>query len=32
VRDGDPTNTQIKVDLNAPINPGDIITVEESFF
>lgn len=32
VRDGDPTQTSIKVDLNAPINPGDIITVEESFF
>lgn len=32
VRDGDPTQTPIKVDLNAPINPGDILTVEESFF
>lgn len=32
VRDGDPTNTPIKVDLNAPIYPGDMITVEESFF
>lgn len=32
VRDGDPTNTSVKVDLNAAINPGDFITVEESFF
>lgn len=32
VRDGDTTNTQVKVDLNAPVYPGDIVTVEESFF
>lgn len=32
VRDGDPTNTSVKVDLNAPVYPGDIVTVEESFF
>jgi len=32
VRDGDATNTSIKVDLNAPIQPGDTITVGESFF
>ena len=32
VRDGDPTNTSVKVDLNTPVHPGDIITVEESFF
>lgn len=32
VRDGDPTHTPVKVDLDAPIHPGDIITVEESFF
>ena len=32
VRDGDTSNTPIKVDLNAPIYPGDMITVEESFF
>lgn len=32
VRDGDTTNTLVKVDLNAPVHPGDIITVEESFF
>jgi len=32
VRDGDATNTPVKVDLNAPIQPGDTITVGESFF
>ncbi len=32
VRDGDSTNTQVKADLNTPVYPGDIITVEESFF
>jgi polysaccharide export outer membrane protein len=32
VREGDPTNKPVKVDLNAPIYPGDMITVEESFF
>jgi polysaccharide biosynthesis/export protein VpsN len=32
VRDGDATNTSIKVDLNAPIQPGDTISVGESFF
>lgn len=32
VRDGDASNTPIKVDLNAPVQPGDIITVGESFF
>jgi protein involved in polysaccharide export with SLBB domain len=32
VRDGDASNTQVKVDLNAPVQPGDIITVGESFF
>ena len=32
VRDGDTTNTPVKVDLNAPVYPGDIVTVEESFF
>ena len=32
VRDGDPSNTPVKVDLNTPIHPGDMITVEESFF
>ena len=32
VRDGDPTNTPVKVDLDSPVHPGDIITVGESFF
>ena len=32
VRDGDPTNTPVKADLNTPVHPGDIITVGESFF
>ena len=32
VRGGDKTNTPVKVDLNAPVYPGDIVTVEESFF
>jgi polysaccharide biosynthesis/export protein VpsN len=32
IRDEDRTQTPRKVDLNATVNPGDIITVEESFF
>ena len=32
IRDDDPTQTPRKVDLNAPVLPGDILTVEESFF
>ncbi|MFA5913776.1 MAG: polysaccharide biosynthesis/export family protein [Burkholderiales bacterium] len=32
VRDADPTHTPVKVGLDAPIHPGDIITVDESFF
>ena len=32
IRDDDPKQTQRKVDLNAAILPGDILTVEESFF
>jgi protein involved in polysaccharide export with SLBB domain len=32
IRDDDPKQTQRKVDLNAPILPGDILTIEESFF
>ncbi len=32
VRDGDPTNTPVKADLNTQVHPGDIITVGESFF
>ena len=32
IRDDDPKQTPAKVDLNAPVYPGDILTVEESFF
>jgi polysaccharide export outer membrane protein len=32
IREDDPTQTPRRVDQNAAIHPGDIITVEESFF
>jgi polysaccharide biosynthesis/export protein VpsN len=32
IRDDDPEHKATRVDLNASVNPGDIITVEESFF
>ena len=32
VRDNDAKQTRHRVDVNSPINPGDIVTVEESFF
>jgi protein involved in polysaccharide export with SLBB domain len=32
IRDDDPSQTQKRVDLNAPVLPGDILTVEASFF
>jgi polysaccharide biosynthesis/export protein VpsN len=32
IREDDPAHTRRRVDLNAQVNPGDIITVEESFF
>lgn len=32
IRENDPSQRPQKVDLNTPINPGDIVTVEESFF
>lgn len=32
IRDEDPSQTTKRVDLNAPVYPGDILTVEESFF
>src|SRR5712664_1921037 len=32
IRDDDPKQVARKVDLNAPIMPGDILTIEESFF
>jgi protein involved in polysaccharide export with SLBB domain len=32
IRDDDPKQTPRKVDLNASVLPGDILTIEESFF
>jgi polysaccharide export outer membrane protein len=32
IRDDDRTQTPKKVDLNSPVYPGDILTIEESFF
>lgn len=32
IREDDKTQTPVKVDQSALVNPGDIITVEESFF
>lgn len=32
IRDDDPKQIQRKVDLNAVVLPGDILTIEESFF
>ena len=32
IRDNDRTQTRHRVDLNSPVSPGDIVTVEESFF
>lgn len=32
IRDDDPTQTPKRVDLNAALMPGDILTIEESFF
>ena len=32
IHDDDPTQTPHKVDLNAAVLPGDILTIEESFF
>src|ERR1700704_3549941 len=32
IRDDDPKQVPRKVDLNAPVLPGDILTIEESFF
>ena len=32
IRDDDPKQTPRRVDLNAPVAPGDILTIEESFF
>lgn len=32
IRDDDPNQSPRKVDLNSPVSPGDILTIEESFF
>ena len=32
IREGDQSHQPVKVDLNAQIAPGDILTIEESFF
>jgi polysaccharide export outer membrane protein len=32
IRDDDPKQTPRKVDLNTTVLPGDIVTIEESFF
>jgi polysaccharide export outer membrane protein len=32
IREGDKAQTRERIDLNSAIHPGDIITVEESFF
>lgn len=32
IRDDDASQTPKRVDLNAPVQPGDILTIEESFF
>ena len=32
IRDDDPNQVPRKVDLNAAVQPGDILTIEESFF
>ena len=32
LREDDPTRTRAKVDMNAAVHPGDVLTIEESFF
>ena len=32
IREGDPTQRPQKAELNTPVGPGDILTIEESFF
>lgn len=32
IKDDDPTQTPRRVEMNSPVMPGDILTVEESFF
>ena len=32
IRDGDPQQTSHRVDMNTQVMPGDVLTIEESFF
>jgi polysaccharide export outer membrane protein len=32
VREQDPTHTRVKVEMNSEVHPGDVLTIEESFF
>jgi protein involved in polysaccharide export with SLBB domain len=32
IREGDPSNRPQKADINSPVNPGDTVFIEESFF
>jgi polysaccharide export outer membrane protein len=32
IRDGDAAQTSIRVELDAPVYPGDVLTIEQSFF
>ena len=32
IREGDPTGRPQKADINSPVNPGDTVFIEESFF
>lgn len=32
IREGDPTNRPQKAEVNSPVNPGDTVFIEESFF
>lgn len=32
IREGDPTNRPQKAEINSPVNPGDTVFIEESFF
>jgi polysaccharide export outer membrane protein len=32
IREGDPGQKRERAGLNVPVEPGDIVTVEESFF
>jgi len=32
LREADPSRTRAKVDMNSDVRPGDVLTIEESFF